>query len=396
MHRSRAVTVWQALGTTAAALVTSAALALPAPDAADATAPGPARTRPRPRPHRELHHLAAGRDRRRSSRCAARPGCTACTGPALSACAGARRAASTTSASSAPSTAPRSPPCSASAENNSGAPCAPVSEPFLRNVRVHGVTGKLYGACLGSCAAGRSRPDLDPPRHGLRGEVGQRAEARAAQLRPPPASGGADPGPRRRAGHPGPLRPAALLAQPLLAQPLLAQPQHVGDDLVAGAGRPRSGSTPGGTARPTGPPRASSIAITTPSGVTAVTVNPPLTCVRARVQRVVPAGGELRGQPGEQRSAARAPGPCPACRARARPAGPARRPRARPWPAGPGTPRTPAAPASSSSVSSASQPKSDGRPGPGESTTRSGRYSSSSAGGSRPAAWSPPRPCWRK
>src|SRR5690242_20158027 len=30
MHRSRAVTVWQALGTTAAALVTSAALALPA------------------------------------------------------------------------------------------------------------------------------------------------------------------------------------------------------------------------------------------------------------------------------------------------------------------------------------------------------------------------------
>ena len=37
-------------------------------------------------------------------------------------------------------------------ENNSGAPCAPVSGLFLRNVRIHGVTGKLYGACLVSCA----------------------------------------------------------------------------------------------------------------------------------------------------------------------------------------------------------------------------------------------------
>jgi hypothetical protein len=36
-------------------------------------------------------------------------------------------------------------------ENNSGAPCAPVSGLFLGNVRIHGVTGKLYGACLGSC-----------------------------------------------------------------------------------------------------------------------------------------------------------------------------------------------------------------------------------------------------
>src|SRR6478735_1635870 len=43
MHRSRAVTVWQALGTTAAALVTSAALALPASaSTAAATAAGAA------------------------------------------------------------------------------------------------------------------------------------------------------------------------------------------------------------------------------------------------------------------------------------------------------------------------------------------------------------------
>ena len=41
-------------------------------------------------------------------------------------------------------------------------------------------------------------------------------------------------------------------------------------------------------------------------------------------------------------------------------------------------------PRSSSTFSSASQPKSDGRPGPGESTTRSGAYESSSPG-SKPA-----------
>src|SRR5215470_7707307 len=49
MHRSRVVTVWQALATTAAALVTSAALALPAaavPAAAGTSAPAPRTARP--------------------------------------------------------------------------------------------------------------------------------------------------------------------------------------------------------------------------------------------------------------------------------------------------------------------------------------------------------------
>src|SRR6185437_13981638 len=53
MHRSRVVTVWQALATTAAALVTSAALALPA--AAGTGAPAPPDPAARPAPRRPGH-----------------------------------------------------------------------------------------------------------------------------------------------------------------------------------------------------------------------------------------------------------------------------------------------------------------------------------------------------
>ena len=96
MHRSRAVTVWQALGTTAAVLVTSAALALPA--AAGTGAPAPRSARP----------AATG---------------TFTTWPQAE-------------------TAARFPlhrPTRLHGLHRAGP------------VRVHGVTGKLYGACLGSC-----------------------------------------------------------------------------------------------------------------------------------------------------------------------------------------------------------------------------------------------------
>ncbi len=48
------------------------------------------------------------------------------------------------------------------------------------------------------------------------------------------------------------------------------------------------------------PAASSSIAMTAPSRVTAVTVKPPLTSGFLRVEGVVAGGGELRGQPGEQ------------------------------------------------------------------------------------------------
>ena len=112
----------------------------------------------------------------------------------------------------------------------------------------------------------------------------------------------------------------------------------------------------------------------------AVTVEPAADLAGRRVQRVVAAGGELGGQPGQQR-ARRPPGPGRACRARARAAGTARRPRAPPSPAGPGRRRRPAGRRAYSSSSSAAQPKSAGQPGPGDSTTRSGRVARRAASG---------------
>ena len=151
MHRSRVLTVWQALGTTAAALVTSAALALPAaalPAAAGTSSPAPRTARPAATgnfttwPQAET---AAGFPLRRPARLH-----------------GLHRAGPITvrrcetrgqhhkRVASAVYGTPFSSLLSIS-ENNSGAPCAPVSGPFLRDVRIHGVTGKLYGACLVSC-----------------------------------------------------------------------------------------------------------------------------------------------------------------------------------------------------------------------------------------------------
>ena len=99
-----------------------------------------------------------------------------------------------------------------------------------------------------------------------------------------------------------------------------------------------------------------------------------------RVERVIPGRRELRRQAGQQTRRRRAPGPGPACRAPARPAPTASRPRAPPSPAAPGTPRTRAAAGRRARPAASSQPKSDGRPGPGDSTTRSGASSSSSGG----------------
>ena len=151
MHRSRVVTVWQALATTAVALVTSAALALPAAAvaaAAGTSAPAPRTARPaatgnfttwpqaetaagfplhRPTRLHGLHRAGPVTVRRCETRGQHR-----------------KRVASAVYGT------PFSALLSIS-ENNSGAPCAPVSGLFLRNVRVHGVTGKLYGACLVSC-----------------------------------------------------------------------------------------------------------------------------------------------------------------------------------------------------------------------------------------------------
>lgn len=146
MHRSRAVTVWQALGATAAVLVTSAAVALPA--AAGTSTPTPRTARPAAVryfttwPQAET---AAGFALRRPTRLH-----------------GLHRAGSVTvrpcgtrgehdkRVAGAVYGTPSSPLLTIS-ENNSGGPCTAVSVPFLRNVRVHGVTAKLYGSCSGSC-----------------------------------------------------------------------------------------------------------------------------------------------------------------------------------------------------------------------------------------------------
>ena len=154
MHRSRAVTVWQALGTTAAALVTSAALALPAaagtggpaPRAAQPAATGSFTSWPQAesaagfqlhRPTR-LHGLQrAGLVR--VSRCEQR---------------GLHSKRLVTAVYGTPFS-----PLLSIAESNSGTTCSPPpSEPFLRNVRIHGAKGKLYGLCLISC---RQRSVLD-------------------------------------------------------------------------------------------------------------------------------------------------------------------------------------------------------------------------------------------
>ena len=161
MHRSRAVTVWQALGTTAAALVTSAALALPA---SAGTAAGTAAG------------AGAGAATAAPASGSARPAATGnfTTWPQAETAAsfplhrptrlhGLHRAGPVTvrrcerrgqhhkRVASAVYGTPFTALLSIS-ENNSGAPCAPVSGFFLRNVRIHGVTGRLYGACLVSCA----------------------------------------------------------------------------------------------------------------------------------------------------------------------------------------------------------------------------------------------------
>jgi hypothetical protein len=165
MHRSRAVTVWQALGTTAAALVTSAALALPAsagtaagtaagtgaPAAAGTGGPAPGSARPAATgnfttwPQAET---AASFPLRRPTRL---HGLHRAGPVSVRRCE--TRGQHHKRVVSAIYGTPFSPLLSI-AENNSGAPCAPVSEPFLRNVRIHGGTGRLYGACLGSCRHG--------------------------------------------------------------------------------------------------------------------------------------------------------------------------------------------------------------------------------------------------
>lgn len=150
MHRSRVVTVWQALGTTAAALVTSAALALPA-----AAGTGPA---PHARPAATgafttwpQAETAAGFPLHRPTRLH---------GLQRSGPVSVRRCEMPGQHSKRFVTAVYGTPFSALisiGENNSGATCGSLlSVPFLRNVRVHGVTGKLFGDCgdgsgMGSC-----------------------------------------------------------------------------------------------------------------------------------------------------------------------------------------------------------------------------------------------------
>lgn len=155
MHRSRVVTVWQALGTTAAALITSAALALPA--AAGTGAPAPRSASPAAAQafatwpqaetaagfplHRPTHLHGLQRAGSVSVRRCEMPGqhskrfVTAVYGSPFSA-------------------------LISLGENNSGALCGSlINAPFLRNVRVHGVTGKLFGDCGDGSGQGGCRSD---------------------------------------------------------------------------------------------------------------------------------------------------------------------------------------------------------------------------------------------
>jgi len=165
MHRSRVVTVWQVLATTAAALVTSAALALPA--AAGTSGPAPRAARPAATgnfttwPRAED---AAGFPLRRPTRLHGLHRA----GPVT-----VRRCETRGQHRKRVASAVYGTPFSALltiSENNSGAPCAPFSGFFLRNVRIHGVTGKLYGACLVSCAQAGVL-DLIWIRHGIEYEA---------------------------------------------------------------------------------------------------------------------------------------------------------------------------------------------------------------------------------
>jgi hypothetical protein len=161
MHRSRAVTVWQALGTTAAALLTSAALALPAAAGTGGAAPHSARPAAtgnfRTWPEAET---AAGFPLHRPTRL---HGLQRAGGVSVRRCES--RGLHSKRLVTAVYGTPFSPLLSI-AESNSGTTCSPPpSEPFLRSVRIHGVTGKLYGACLISCRQGVL--DLIWKRHGI-------------------------------------------------------------------------------------------------------------------------------------------------------------------------------------------------------------------------------------
>jgi hypothetical protein len=157
MHRSRVVTVWQALGTAAAAVLTSAALALPAAAAAGTGGPAPRAARPAAtgsfpswpqaetaagfglhRPTR-LHSLH--RDGPVSVRRCAMPGqhskrfVTAVYGDLLA-----------------------GGPLISFGQNNSGAPCSSLLHvPFLRNVRIHSATAQLFGDCGNGSGRGGCR-----------------------------------------------------------------------------------------------------------------------------------------------------------------------------------------------------------------------------------------------
>jgi hypothetical protein len=173
MHRSRVVTVSQALGSAAAALVTSAVLALPAaagtsapalrtalPAAAQAFSTWPqaetAAGFPLHRPTRlhSLHRSGSVNVRRCEM-----PGqhskryVTAVYGDLLS-----------------------GGPLISIGENNSGAPCGSlIPAPILRNVRIHSATAKLYGDCGDGSGRGGCRShgalELVWTRHGTVYEV---------------------------------------------------------------------------------------------------------------------------------------------------------------------------------------------------------------------------------
>jgi len=173
MHRSRVVTVWQALATTAAALVTSAALALPA--AAGTSAPAPRTALPAAAqafstwPQAET---AAGFPLRRPTRLhglhrSGSVNVNRCEMP------GQHSKRYVTAIYGDPFAVP---PIITLGENNSGAPCGSlVHAPFLRHVRIHRETARLYGDCgagsgLGGCRS-NGQLELVWKRHGTVYEV---------------------------------------------------------------------------------------------------------------------------------------------------------------------------------------------------------------------------------
>lgn len=157
MHRSRAVTVWQALGTTAAAAVISAALALPA--SAGTSAPAPRTALPAAAqafstwPQAET---AAGFPLHRPTRLhglhrSGSVNVNRCEMP------GQHSKRYVTAIYGDPFAGP---PLITLGENNSGAPCGSlVHAPFLRNVRIHSATARLFGDCGDGSGQGGCRPD---------------------------------------------------------------------------------------------------------------------------------------------------------------------------------------------------------------------------------------------